>query len=330
MLSKTLALACIGMATSAADVHLTNFDGTYTWTETNDPVMGGQSIGTFTEKGGHAIFNGTCAIVPSLSAPGFTKATTANRFLKKGFPDVSKFIDGAIKLRVRSSTPDYTGYRFAFAAKGIPHTSIFGGGSLKGNFKLTGSDWQVVEIPMNHFSYDWSGFTGGCDTKDPNGQQHHCCTKEHPEVCPKASYLEQITDLEIWAEGEVGSYHLELDWIAAGELSNSTTVCKTSEYCCPDAKACLTPTTTSCAADASACAAGQVCCPLTKICVIPGAACVAPPVCKTSEYCCPDAKHCLTPTAPGKFCKADSCGANQVCCPLTKLCVDVGPACTAP
>jgi LysM repeat protein len=109
----------------------------------------------------------------------------------------------------------------------------------------------------------------------------------------------------------------------------ATTVCKTSEYCCPDAKACLTPTKTSCAANATACAADDVCCPLTKICVTPGAACVSP-CAGTGDYCCPLAKHCVTPTAPGKFCKAGGCAANEVCCPLTFLCVTVGAVCTAP
>ena len=107
------------------------------------------------------------------------------------------------------------------------------------------------------------------------------------------------------------------------------TVCSSSEYCCPDAKACLTPTKTSCAANATACAAGDVCCPLTKICVTPGAACVSP-CAGTGDYCCPLAKHCVTPTAPGKFCKAGGCAKGEVCCPLTFLCVTVGAACTAP
>ena len=108
--------------------------------------------------------------------------------------------------------------------------------------------------------------------------------------------------------------------------------CKDSEYCCPDAKRCLTPTKTSCAAaadaKAAACAAGEVCCPLTKICVKPGAACVSP--CAAKEYCCPDARRCLAPTDPGNFCRpadAEACKSNELCCPLTKLCVTAGAAC---
>ena len=110
--------------------------------------------------------------------------------------------------------------------------------------------------------------------------------------------------------------------VADGKL----TQCADTEFCCPDAKACLTPTKTSCAADAKACASGEVCCPLTKICVKPGAACQSP--CAAKEYCCPDARKCLTPTNPGTFCSAaKDCKKNELCCPLTNLCVSAGASC---
>jgi len=41
-------------------------------------------------------------------------------------------------------------------------------------------------------------------------------------------------------------------------------VCKATEYCCPDAKHCLTPTAKVCGATAK-CAADETCCPLTKV-----------------------------------------------------------------
>ena len=44
----------------------------------------------------------------------------------------------------------------------------------------------------------------------------------------------------------------------------SGTVCKATEYCCPDAKHCLTPTAKVCGATAK-CAADETCCPLTKV-----------------------------------------------------------------
>lgn len=115
-------------------------------------------------------------------------------------------------------------------------------------------------------------------------------------------------------------------------LSGSS-ACKKSEYCCPDAGHCLTPTKTSCAKDASVCSSSQVCCPMTKVCVTAGAACITP-CSDLGSYCCPDAKHCLTPVDPGTFCTGPgtqgSCGSGQVCCPLTNECVKVGVACTPP
>ena len=118
---------------------------------------------------------------------------------------------------------------------------------------------------------------------------------------------------------------------AAPAAAMPLSVCNATEYCCPDAKHCLTPTATSCAAGpegeaAAECAAGQVCCPLTKICVKPGAACQSP--CAAKEYCCPDARKCLTPTNPGTFCSAaKDCKKNELCCPLTNLCVSAGASC---
>ena len=47
-------------------------------------------------------------------------------------------------------------------------------------------------------------------------------------------------------------------------MPQSGTVCKATEYCCPDAKHCLTPTAKVCGATAK-CAADETCCPLTKV-----------------------------------------------------------------
>jgi len=109
-----------------------------------------------------------------------------------------------------------------------------------------------------------------------------------------------------------------------------TLPCSSTEFCCPDAKACLTPTGTSCAKDAKACSAGQICCPFTKECVTASHPCTPVRECKNTEFCCPDAKHCLTPVAPGTMCDpADkaACPSPQVCCPLIKQCVTVGASC---
>merc|ERR1711918_288244 len=77
-------------------------------------------------------------------------------------------------------------------------------------FMVDGTDAQIVSIPFTDFSYDWSAYTGACDTLDPTGQQHVCCTDETPDVCPTADFLAKITDVEVWAEGTEGDFHLEV------------------------------------------------------------------------------------------------------------------------
>merc|ERR1719183_1705957 len=145
--------------------------------------MGGKSVsyyvdGNATSPVGH--FSGTCAIVPFLKAPGFCKiATWHGLFEKSHFADVSAFIDGALYLRVRSTTPGYSGFKVAFGAKnatrprpGMHHAPP----SFKAGFVVkSGSDFSVVRVPFNSFSVDWSEFTGRCDTKDPTGEQYLCC-----------------------------------------------------------------------------------------------------------------------------------------------------------
>ena len=140
--------------------------------------------------------------------------------------------------------------------------------------------------------------------------------KEHPQYlksCEKAA--------QVWSDADC--------------TKNKPTqpVCTNDQYCCPDAKHCVTPVKNStCEGDKKCPSADDVCCPLTKLCVKVGAACVSPCMDKGS-YCCPDAKHCLTPTNPGVLCEPDSvspinpCKKDEICCPLTKECVTVGAAC---
>merc|ERR1711959_713212 len=69
----------------------------------------------------------------------------------------------------------------------------------------------------------------------------------------------------------------------------------TREYCCPDAKKCLTASSVSCAKNATVCSKEKeypVCCPLTKLCVKPGADCTPPDACLDTVFCCPEAKKC--------------------------------------
>lgn len=208
------------VAPSAADVILATFDGaeatTVAWKDQNDPVMGGASTSTFDASTG--TFQGTCAIVGFLNAPGFAKIVGS-----KDFADITG--EEAFSLKVKSSTPGYKGFKLGFSAPNVPKTSLFGGGSYKADFELADStDWQVVDVPLTQFSYDWSGYTGRCDTQDPKqplqkeGQQHYCCDKSglepsKPEVCVDSKYLSTINDLEVWAEGVEGDFNIQIEYI---------------------------------------------------------------------------------------------------------------------
>jgi hypothetical protein len=119
-------------------------------------------------------------------------------------------------LRVKTSHPEYLGFKFSFAANTINPQFA----SYKANFNLTGTDWQTVAIAWDQFSNDWSSFTGDCDTTDPTGKTHHCCSKEHPEVCPTAKDLAKIQALGLWTEGAAGTFDMQVAWIGAGSPSS--------------------------------------------------------------------------------------------------------------
>lgn len=205
------------------------FDGasetTAPWKVTNDPVMGGGSTSDFkTTSDNTALFEGKCNIVSFLNAPGFAKLVAQNY----EFADVSGF--ESIALKVRSATPEYKGFRISLGAPGVPNAQgpNFGppsDGSYKADFAVSGNDWQVVEVPLTQFSYDWSSFTGRCDTKDPagfqgEGPQHNCCSDSgiepsNSDVCIDSQYLSTINNVQIWAEGVEGEFSLEIEWVGA-------------------------------------------------------------------------------------------------------------------
>merc|ERR1712093_896029 len=177
----------VATASDTPDVVLATFDGskgtTFKWKDLNDPVMGGASTSTFHVDNKVGVFNGTS------------------------------------DLKVRSSTSSYKGFKAGFGAKNVPKSSTYGGASFKAGFQLkASSDWQVVKVPITDFSWDWSAYTGRCDTKDPGqgGKQHHCCgTGDAAQYCPKESHLSTINGLEVWAEGVAGDFHIEIQWIGA-------------------------------------------------------------------------------------------------------------------
>ena len=210
----------LAAALGASELELLSFSGDQKFSVMNDPVMGGQSHSSFEKQDGVGSFHGTCAIVPFLHAPGFCKIATSQPFLQPlHFPDASKYLSGALVIVARSTSPTYKGFKIEILAKnatrprpGMHHSAP----SFKADFAVpAGSDFSKIRVPFDQFSVDWSDYTGECNTKDPTGEQHVCCSAEHPEVCIKDYHLEQITGFGVWAEGVEGDFAIELKSISA-------------------------------------------------------------------------------------------------------------------
>merc|ERR1712150_177063 len=201
---------------------LVTFDGatgtTFKFKELNDPVMGGQSTGTWSLGNGFGVLDGEVVNVPKLKAPGFIKASADGKF-----PDISDFIDGSLVLSVRTSTPEYAGYRVTFVSGAAsPSFSCAGGGNLplsRGCFKQkfivpTGQDFVEVKLPFNTFSDKWSSATG----------EHTAECAKNKDVCPTAAKLSQIQRIEFWGEGAAGKLHLEVRSVSVEKASGERIV----------------------------------------------------------------------------------------------------------
>jgi len=195
-------------------ITLAKFDGSdlqFNFKQGNDPIMGGKSTGTFSVKDNHGIMDGEVVDVPSLKAPGFIKASADGHFA-----DISKYADGNLVLKVRSSTPEYKGFRVTLAygtlaaayACGAGGTIPFSRGCYKAKFSVPeGDDFVEVKIPFSEFSDKWSPATGE-HVKD--------CTDADKDTCITADGLKGgVKRLELWAEGVSGKVHLEVESISA-------------------------------------------------------------------------------------------------------------------
>ena len=178
-----------------------------------DILQGGVSTGTFEvdEENSIGIFNGTVKIVPSLQAPGFLSFEADGQFA-----DASSAISGGILIRLRTSTPDYKGFRMVFAAGTLSpdYACRFGGsipltgGCFKSLFHVPPSmdnEFVDVKVPFTSFSDHWSPETG----------EHTIECSDDPKVCPTAEKLKRIKTISIMAEGVAGDVHLEVLSISA-------------------------------------------------------------------------------------------------------------------
>merc|ERR1711879_654480 len=136
---------------------------------------------------------------------------------------ISAFIDGSLILKVRSSTPDYAGYRVSFVSGATsPSFSCAGGGALpfsggcfKNKFSVpAGTDFVEVKLPFNEFTDKWSSATGEPTTT---------CADDK-SVCPTAAKLAKIQRVEFWGEGVAGKLHLEVKSVSAEKASGERLV----------------------------------------------------------------------------------------------------------
>lgn len=196
------------------------FDGaqgtSFVFKALNDPVMGGKSSGTWTVSKAAGVLDGEVVNVPSLSAPGFIKAAADGKFA-----DASSAFGGSLVLTVRSSTPEYSGFRVTFVSGATSASfSCSAGGSLplsRGCFKAkfsvpAGSDFTEVKIPFTDFSDKWSSATG---------EQTTTCAQSS-DVCPTASKLAKIQRVEFWGEGANGKLHLEVKSVSAEDADGNS------------------------------------------------------------------------------------------------------------
>lgn len=208
--------------TSATPGSLVTFDGaeetSFKFKILNDPVMGGKSTGSWSLGSGFGILDGEVVDVPSLSAPGFIKAAGDGTF-----PDVSAFASGNLVLSVRSSTPEYAGYRVTLVSGAVSvDFACAGGGGLpfsrgcyKEKFSVpAGSDFVDVKIPFNTFSDKWSSATG----------EHTAECADDASTCLTAAKLSKIRRVEFWGEGAKGKLHLEIQSVSAEDANGQRMV----------------------------------------------------------------------------------------------------------
>ena len=184
------------------EIIIETFDNpTLKWVEMSDPVMGGQSYGSFTVQDGLGVLTGEVVDVPFLAAPGFIKIDGMGKF-----PDVSSC--KKLKLTVKTNDEEeYKGYRCGFGTKTPPDTMPYIHG-FKANFNVVATDdFQHVIIPFDEFSDKWDGATG---------EQTVTCA-DNNDYCPDTVTLADMHEFNLWAEGVDGKVNLIVKSISAIE-----------------------------------------------------------------------------------------------------------------
>jgi len=170
------------------------------WTTLNDPVMGGQSESSLSISDGVAHFEGYCAIVPFLKAPGFITMVTGRYDQGPAvFPDVSTC--SSLKVVLRSDVR-YNGYYLSF-------------GAAKGRGHAMGYKTRLHFVPMGEYGnmiLDFSSFSSSWD--DATGKTTVACADDR-QYCPTISSLQDMKTISFWGEGVEGDVKLYIKSISA-------------------------------------------------------------------------------------------------------------------
>jgi len=173
------------------------------WVQTNDPVMGGASRGTFVVVDGTGVMNGTVALIPSLQAPGFIKAVTTD---KKPFADVSACSGLVLTTKSSTSPAQYAGYRVSFGTdSAFLQCKKFFAGGYKADFTAGEGEFSTVQIPFDKFTNCWDDATGDAITT----------CEEDSRFCPSSKRLADMQTISVWAEGAAADVTLTIQSIAA-------------------------------------------------------------------------------------------------------------------
>jgi hypothetical protein len=209
----SFAAATKELQAASDEIVLESFDAAvHTWNAQNDPVMGGQSTSTFTIQDGVGTLNGTCAIVPKLSAPGFITARTSDSIK---FPDISNCAGLSITSKSQSTPANYDGYRISFGSdSSFSSCGKFFARGFKSDFAAGEGEFKTVQIPFDMFTKCWD---------DATGDAVKAC-KDFPEFCPSQTRLSDLQSISIWAEGKEADVKLDVQKIAAYGCSATETV----------------------------------------------------------------------------------------------------------
>eukprot|EP00413_Alexandrium_margalefii_P010009 CAMPEP_0204529050 /NCGR_PEP_ID=MMETSP0661-20131031/9854_1 /ASSEMBLY_ACC=CAM_ASM_000606 /TAXON_ID=109239 /ORGANISM="Alexandrium margalefi, Strain AMGDE01CS-322" /LENGTH=211 /DNA_ID=CAMNT_0051535051 /DNA_START=108 /DNA_END=743 /DNA_ORIENTATION=+ len=182
---------------AAHDIELVTFDSTakLKWEQETDEGMGGSSMGSFEHANKSNTFQGECKTLPSPAGAAGWFSVKADLSSAPALNDCQ-----GIAIRARTSAT-YSGFRLSFGKD-----QWYSKQGYKAVFTVpSGEEFTSVQIPWEDFTRDWDEATG---------KPQIACTHD-TSVCPTFVQIQNIQQLQLWAEGAVGHFKLEVESIGA-------------------------------------------------------------------------------------------------------------------